>query len=259
MARDNDSHKKNGVLVDFLVLLFLVLPFFLPFRGFNTKSGFRNKLFINLLLNQAHAMDFDPTEPGRGSLNGERPGFPLSNQGDGEGLQAGPSKCIQVNSLQELLTPTRCSNSFQELLTPTTRCSKTKTFDITGMTSSFQKFENVKKKIRKEKEDTLKRLEEEKNRKSKIYTVLKPQMGEQLAKLSKRCSNISSKDAKISRVYKLPKDLPTKDWEYTAERLLGREDENAWETNLEDLRNRGIDSDFFKSAAGWWISNRECP
>jgi hypothetical protein len=79
-CRDSHVVKRRGVLVYFVVFSFVVLPLFLTFHGFNMKSGFRNKLFR--ISNQAHAMDFAPTEPGRSSLNRERPGFPLSKQSD---------------------------------------------------------------------------------------------------------------------------------------------------------------------------------
>lgn len=109
-ARLRYSHfvKSMGVFVYLLVFNFG----FLPFLGFNMKSRFMNNGFLS---DQAHAMDFDPTEPGRSSLDRVRPGFPLSKESDildvwggisplndsdlssfesneGGGLEAGPSK-----------------------------------------------------------------------------------------------------------------------------------------------------------------------
>ena len=112
------------------------------------------------------------------------------------------------------------------------------------------RFKQKMKALKKEKEDQKEEMEKEKYRQSKIYSVLKPALG---LELSKAHSSKTPLYCKILRLYTLPSYVSKIYWEKIAEILLGKEDESLWVEKVKEVKRKGINSSFYKSAAEWLI------
>lgn len=280
--RFRDSHfvKSMGVLVYLLVFNFFFLPFFLPFLGFNMKSRFMNNGFLS---DQAHAMDFDPTEPGRSSLDRVRPGFPSDISGvwggisplndsdlssfesnEGGGLEVGPSKsrCKKAalpsssylqSSCYKPKTLERPSFKLKLLPLPNKDYYKPKPMVLPSRSDEPILQLETTGNLTSTWEERFKARNAEKYRQSEIYTVIKPILGSELSKT--HMSN-TRPPVRILRLYTLPIRVSNIRWEEAAEALLGKENESIWKEKIKELRQQRKKSAFYKSAAEWLIQKK---